>query len=179
MTKTLILAAGAALVFQAAPAMAQAVQPPGVIPPGGPLTADDPYDTTNLIANGHGTHGRIDSDAREARRFRDRMEAYLEETAARREEAVGLRDRMMSGEEVVVSRSRIRSALQEDMELWRDTFDISRDGWRAMRDQWLVDLGAANSVEWVLRRANWFEARDAWMSQQLAILEGDGASVGG
>jgi len=60
----------------------------------------------------------------------------------------------------------IRSALKSDMESWRETFQVDRKEWQAMRDQWLVDRDTLTPQQWAEQRANWFAARDAWIESQ-------------
>lgn len=58
----------------------------------------------------------------------------------------------------------VRSALKADMESWRDTFNVDRKEWQAMRDQWLVDRETLTPRQWADQRASWFAARDSWIA---------------
>ena len=62
--------------------------------------------------------------------------------------------------------ARIREALKEDMEIWRDSFKVDRKSWQAMRDQWLVDRKSLSPQQWAEQRAAWFTARDGWIANQ-------------
>ena len=62
--------------------------------------------------------------------------------------------------------ARIREALKNDMETWRDTFKVDRKSWQAMRDQWLVDRKSLSPQQWAEQRAAWFAARDTWIANQ-------------
>jgi hypothetical protein len=61
---------------------------------------------------------------------------------------------------------KIRSALAEEINHWRDEFQVGRREWQAMRDQWLAERGTMSPQDWALRRAAWFEARDTWIANQ-------------
>lgn len=61
---------------------------------------------------------------------------------------------------------RIREALKDDMNAWRETFQVGRTDWQAMRNQWLLDREALTPQQWAQQRAQWFAARDAWISSQ-------------
>ena len=65
--------------------------------------------------------------------------------------------------------NRIRSALKQDMEAWREAFRIGRSDWQAMRDQWLVDRETLTPQQWAEQRAAWFAARDAWIANQRTM----------
>jgi hypothetical protein len=62
--------------------------------------------------------------------------------------------------------NRIRGALADDIDQWRDQFQVDRRAWQAMRDQWLVNRGSLTPQQWAIQRANWFAARDAWIASQ-------------
>lgn len=60
--------------------------------------------------------------------------------------------------------AKIRSALSDDIDQWRDQFQVERKAWKAMRDRWLVGRGTLTPQQWALQRADWFAARDAWIA---------------
>jgi len=64
---------------------------------------------------------------------------------------------------------KIRDALNDDITLWREQFQVDRKAWQAMRDQWLLDRSSLTPQQWALQRANWFAARDAWIANQKAV----------
>lgn len=104
----------------------------------------------------------------------ERVELYQQEAPQRLAQAQKMAEEGRNGTLDYVSAKHIRSALQEDMETWRDVFAIGSQHWEAMRHEWLVEQ-KLSAEEWAERRVAWFAARDSWMaahrSSQLALLQ--------
>jgi hypothetical protein len=60
---------------------------------------------------------------------------------------------------------KIRDALKDDIDEWRDQFRVGRTEWHDMRAQWIVDRKSLTPEQWAQRRADWFAARDTWIAQ--------------
>ena len=97
---------------------------------------------------------------------RERLNDFVNRSAERRAEAFALRDAARAGQPVGMSRKEIRAELKEDMEAWKETFGIDRKAWQDLRDQLLVSEEDLTPEQWAARRAEWFEARDAWIARQ-------------
>ena len=66
----------------------------------------------------------------------------------------------------LAAKDRIRIALTEDIAAWRAEFSPPRKEWEDMRNKWLSATDATTARDWVLRRADWFVARDVWVAKQ-------------
>jgi hypothetical protein len=67
------------------------------------------------------------------------------------------------------AKDRIRSALAEDIAAWRFEFRLGRKELQDMRDKWLSDSATTTASEWAIRRADWFAARDVWITKQQSF----------
>lgn len=138
-----------------------------------PGQSDNALGTAEQIAQQRGDFGRSFADnrgpsqAEQARMLRERVGNYRDASADRRQDAFAGRDAARQGLEMSMSARDIRGALQEDMEAWREAFNISREDWQSQRDTWLVDADEYSAQEWAERRAMWFEARDTWIEEQV------------
>lgn len=94
---------------------------------------------------------------------------YQAQAQQRRADAMIWAQAARSGRPLPANASRdIRAALKADMEAWREAFNVGRQDWQAMRDQWLVDRGSLTPQQWAQHRVDWFAARDAWIANQKA-----------
>jgi hypothetical protein len=125
---------------------------------GGSGTSDYARD----IASQRGQFGR---DFAQQRRLT--AQQYQALAAQRRADALALAQTARSGGHVPANAGpRIREALKQDIDAWRDQFQVDRRSWQAMRDQWLASRGTMTARDWAIQRANWFAARDAWIANQ-------------
>jgi len=95
-------------------------------------------------------------------------DAYRTRVAGAHSEAQAMAAAARSGQAVGASNESIRSALQSDMEGWRDTFHIAKTEWRATTDQWLPPLASLTPGQWAERRAQWFASREEWLRLKLS-----------
>lgn len=93
---------------------------------------------------------------------------YQQQAAQRRADAMVLAQAARDGRLPASAGPRIREALNQDIDAWRDQFQVDRRSWQAMRDQWLANRGTMTAQDWAVQRANWFAARDAWIANQKA-----------
>ncbi|HVL79875.1 MAG TPA: hypothetical protein VM346_11405 [Sphingomicrobium sp.] len=138
--------------------------PPGQMG-GGPGTADAARD----IASQRGEFGRTFANQQRmtAAERQQLAEQYRSWADQRRANALAIAEEARKGAAFPADAGkRIRLALREDIEAWRDAFQVSRKDWQAMRDEWLAERSTLTPQEWALRRAAWFEARDNWIAQQ-------------
>jgi hypothetical protein len=133
---------------------------PAVTPPG--LSPSTARDSALAIASSRAQFGR--DLAANARLTADQYKAIA---ADHRENAMKLAAAARSGANIPESaKARIRAALEADIELWREEFQVGREEWQAMRNEWLAERGAMTARDWAARRAGWFAARDAWVTAQ-------------
>ncbi len=137
-----------------------------------PGQSSDPMSAARSIANERGQFGRDFAEqqkmnqAEQAQMIRDRIDHYTGQSAERRSAAMAMRDAAKSGTNPGLSSKELRAQFKDDMEAWRDAFNIGRKDWKDQRDQWLVDADSLTPEQWAERRAAWFEARDAWIAKQ-------------
>jgi hypothetical protein len=94
---------------------------------------------------------------------------YQALAAQHRADALGLAQAARSGAQIPANAGpRIRQALRQDIDAWRDEFQVDRRSWQATRDYWLSSRGTMTAQEWAIQRANWFAERDAWIANQKA-----------
>jgi hypothetical protein len=144
---------------------------PPITPPGqmgaGRGTADFAHD----IASQQGQFGR-DFASQQHLSAQERQQVaqqYQQMAQQRRANAMQLAQLARQGATFPPNASaKIRDALNEDITLWREQFQVDRKAWQAMRDQWLLDRSSLTPQQWALQRANWFAARDAWIANQKA-----------
>lgn len=138
-----------------------------------PGRSAEPRGAASDIASQRGQFGRDHAQAQgldraeQARMLREVMADYRGQSEDRRQQAFAMRDNARQGNMSGMSARDIRRALREDMEEWREAFNIARRDWQAQRDLWLVDRESLTAQEWAERRASWFEARDAWIAAQV------------
>jgi len=170
MRKLILCTAGAMLCAAAATA-----HPGGG--PGGGMGAGPPMSPPGQAGMGAGTadlaHGIGSQQGQFGRDFAAQQhlspDQYRVMAAQHRRDALALAQAARSGANIPASAGpRIRLALQQDMEAWREQFSVGRKDWQAMRDQWLADRGNMTAAEWAQRRADWFASRDAWVATQKA-----------
>jgi len=146
----------------------------GAGPPSGtPGWSSDPRSAAGGVAESQGRFGRDFAQQRQltqaeqAQLIRQSIKNYQSKSESHKLEAIARRDAALAGEPLNMSSKEIRKAFKQDMEDWRDAFRISREDWQSQRDLWLLDADALTPEEWAARRAGWFEARDAWIAQQV------------
>jgi len=91
---------------------------------------------------------------------------YQQQAAQHRADAMVLAQAARAGRVPANAGPRIREALKQDIDAWRDQFQVDRRSWQAMRAQWLSARGTMTAQDWAIQRANWFAARDAWIANQ-------------
>jgi hypothetical protein len=187
MRKTFIIATAIA-AFSSAPVLAQAHGggpggghgggPGGGMGAGPPITPPGrdggmgAMDRAHDIANQRGEFGRTFAEQQRMNADQHRLQAQQYQMLAqqRRAEAMATAQVARSGRMLTdEDGKRIRSALKQDMEAWRDAFRVGRSDWQAMRDQWLVDRASLSPQQWAEQRARWFAARDAWIANQRTM----------
>lgn len=136
---------------------------PPIVPPGLDPSLS-PQDAAHAIAAQKGQFGRDFAASRHLS-----AAEYQQMAAKHRADALALAAAARSGANIPASAGpRIREALNEDIQAWRDQFTVGRNDWQAMRNQWLADRGTMSVADWAQRRAAWFAARDAWIANQQA-----------
>jgi hypothetical protein len=126
-------------------------------------------DLSTIAAGDSGYLNRMVAAQRQltAEERRREAEAYRVSAQQRRADALALAENARRGAPLSdTDARRIRAALKDDMEAWRDAFRVGRSDWQAMRDQWLVDRSALSPAQWAAQRAAWFAARDRWIAAQ-------------
>lgn len=138
------------------------------IKPDGGMYAE--YDARQVVTSGR---RKVHGDFTQLRRLpaRERAAAYLQLTEQHRLNALQVAQMVRGRALPPKDGRRIRAALSADLSAWRETFDVPRRNWQAMRDQWLVRSDSLTTEQWALQRANWFAARDAWIAQQLQLTQ--------
>lgn len=176
-----ILVSTLALVIGSTAALAQH-GPPGGFPGG--MGAGPPITPPGSLGGGPGTsdlaHGIASQQGQFGRDFASQQHLTAQErqqlalqnqqlAQQRRANAMQLAALARQGATFPANASaKIRTALKEDIDQWRDQFRVDRRAWQAMRDQWLVDRTSLTPQQWALQRAAWFDARDAWIANQKA-----------
>jgi hypothetical protein len=89
-----------------------------------------------------------------------RAQAFRAQVAGRRAAAEASAAAAQAGG----SAEQLRSELKTDMEIWRDSFAVTKAEWKANLDQWLPHAAALTAAEWAERRVSWFQSRDAWLA---------------
>jgi hypothetical protein len=185
MTRKLILSAvGCLALAVTAPALAQGNSGGHGGGPGGGMGAGPPISPPGQAGGGMGTsdlgrglgsqHGQFGRDFANQQHLTSEQRQqlaleYQQAAQARRANATQLAVLARQGASFPADAStKIRGALKEDIDAWRDQFQVDRKAWQAMRDQWLVDRGSLTPQEWAIRRSAWFDARDAWIANQKA-----------
>jgi hypothetical protein len=149
------------------------IDPPGLGPGG-----LDPRDSAHVIAEQRGELGRdFASHQRDARQpdltgpeqaalQRERAAQYYANAQVRREQALQYAQALKNGVPAPSdARQTLRDELKADLDVWRDTFRVSREEWQSIRDQWIADRDDLNPEQWAQRRVDWFIFRDAWAAQ--------------
>jgi len=173
-----------ALALTISPALAFAQRgPPGGFPGG--MGAGPPITPPGSLGGGAGTadlaHGIASQQGQFGRDFASQQhltaqerqqlaQQYQQLAQQRRANAMQLAQLARQGATFPANASgKIRDALNDDITLWREQFQVDRKAWQAMRDQWLLDRSSLTPQQWALQRANWFAARDAWIANQKAV----------
>jgi len=177
MKKKLILIASVAAMV-ASPSLAQGRSGggngngPPMAPPG-QMGGAGSSDRAGGIAAQRGEFGRTFAQeqrmnaTQRAEQTRMNVTRYRGQSEQRRAEALQYAQSARGNANLPAKSSKeIRSALKSDMESWRETFQVGRKEWQAMRDQWLVNRNTLSPQQWAEQRANWFAARDAWIESQ-------------
>lgn len=165
-----------AVVILAIPAMVQAQTagaPESVGPPGGfpgeradsaanVGTLDYIHDLEKFAFEKSGSPG--------AKSFANRAAAFLSASKGRREEALTHGMAAQRGERVKVPAETLRRELEQDLDDWRNAFDIQRGEYRAIRDKLLAEGVDLTAAQWAIRRATWFQARDQWIEERKREL---------
>jgi hypothetical protein len=172
-----ILTSACALALASTAAIAQHGPPSGV---GGGMGAGPPMTPPGQMG-GIGGPGGASDYARDiasqrgqfgrdfAAQQRLTAQQYQQQAAQHRADALALAQAARSGARLPANAGpRIRDALKQDIDAWRDQFQVDRRSWQAMRDQWLSNRGAMTAQDWAVQRASWFAARDAWIVNQKA-----------
>jgi hypothetical protein len=116
------------------------------------------------IASQHGQFGR-DFAAQQHLT----AQQYQALAAQHRADALALAQAARSGARIPANAGpRIREALKQDIDAWRDQFQVDRRSWQATRDYWLSNRGTMTAQDWAIQRASWFAERDAWIARQRA-----------
>jgi len=170
-----ILTGALALIFSTAAMAHPGGAPGGGGGPGGGMGAGPPITPPGEMGLGAGTPDLAQGIASQQGQFgRDfaqqqqlTVQQYQQLAAQHRADALALAQAARSGARLPPNVSpRIRLALQQDIDAWRDQFQVDRRSWQAMRDQWFAVRGTMTPQDWALRRADWFAARDAWIANQ-------------
>ncbi len=180
---------GALITLAASPALGQAGGVPAPAAPGasGAGGAANRLDAPDRDAGANAQQmmdrqGKLSADfaktAKRAAAYRTQLEQFGAQSAGRRAEAYALRDAARGGQAVGLSAKVIRDALLQDMEDWRKAFKIDRAVYEGLRDEIIVEESALTPTQWADRRAQWFEVRDAWIAQEVAQANAQGADAG-
>lgn len=182
MRKAILTGAAALLVSTAS--IAHPGGGPGGAGPGGGMGAGPPMTPPGQMGLGAGTadyaHGLASQQGQFGRDLAQQQqerhltaEQYRSQAAQHRADAVALAQAARSGARLPSNAGpRIRLALQQDIDAWRDQFRVDRASWQAMRDEWLSQRSTMTAQDWAQRRADWFAARDAWIANQRAWAMG-------
>lgn len=182
--KKFALLSAAALMMSAGPALAQAgggVTPPPNAGSGGGggasdrnamLNRDDNVNAQQMMDRQGTLNHDIGQRSKRAQVYISQLENFANATSHRKAEALALRDDAIAGKAITQSAGEIRAQLAQDMEDWRKTFKIGKAEYEGLRDQILVEERQLTSRQWADRRAQWFELRDEWISQQVAQTNG-------
>ena len=147
------------------------------------LTAADPVAAQNQTPQAQGYREanrdqmeRLDSSAEQfhfmtSQEWARRAAEYRSTTEVHKTNAAQVADLARQGTLPAGIGSRIRDALQSDLELWHQALQVSGRDWKAMRDKWLVPVNSLNDQQWAQQRAAWFAARDAWIDNRLRTNE--------
>ena len=178
MRKTLMLAAAVAAIALS-PALAQGrpghAGPPAGMGAGPPITPPGQMggvgaaDRAADIASQRGQFGRdFGQQQRMTAQERQQMaQQYRAMAAERKAKALELAARARQGATFPAgSAERIREALNSDIEMWRDEFQVNRQAFHDARNRWLAMRGTMSPQEWAQRRADWFVFRDNWILAQ-------------
>lgn len=138
---------------------------PPMTPPGQMGMGAGTADLARGIASQQGQFGRDFAQQQQQQHLS--AQQYQQLAAQHRADALAIAKAARSGANLPANAGpRIRLALQQDIEAWRDQFQVGRKSWQSMRDQWLAQRGTMTAQDWALRRADWFAARDAWIANQ-------------
>jgi hypothetical protein len=178
MMRKSIMTAIAFFALTATPAIAQHGPPPGAGGgPGGGMGAGPPMTPPGQMGGGMGTsdfaHGIASQRGQFGRDFAVQQhltpQQYQALARQHRAEALAIAQAARNGARLPANAGpRIREALKQDIDAWRDQFQVDRRSWQAMRDQWLASRRTMTAEQWAIQRANWFAARDAWIANQKA-----------
>lgn len=167
MHKMMTAAIGTIAILVSGTALAQVGRPH--IPPERFGGGSGNSDLSTIIATDSGRLGRnVAAQQRlAAEQRRTEVEAYRASAQQRRIDALAMAENARRGARLSDDDARrIRAALKDDMEAWREAFRVGRADWQAMRNQWLVDRAALTPAQWATQRAQWFVARDRWILAQ-------------
>ena len=113
--------------------------------------------------------GSLGGGIRNGDTFRLTSEQYRRTTALSRREAKQAAEKVRAGAALPDSEAtRIRGKLRSDLAIWRDQFQVSAKAYGRMRDHWLPDTDRLSAAQWAQQRADWFDARDAWVAANRA-----------
>ena len=173
MRKSIMIAA--LLALGSAPAVAQHGHAGGGGGPGGGMGSGPPMTPPGQMGGGMGTSDYARDIASQRGQFgrdfageqRLNAQQYQQMAAQHRADAMSVAQAARSGSRIPANAGpRIREALKQDIDAWRDQFQVDRRSWQAMRNQWLADRNSMTAEQWAIQRANWFAARDAWIANQ-------------
>jgi hypothetical protein len=175
MRKQILTAVGCLALASAAIGLAQGRGGGAGSGPGGGMGAGPPITPPGQMGGGMSTRdaarGIADQRGQFGRDFAIQQHLTADELRAQatqhRADAMAMAQAVRSGTDLPDSAaSRIRAAMKDDIEAWREEFRVGRQDWQAMRDQWLLDRSSLTAEQWAMRRADWFAARDAWVAAQ-------------
>jgi len=122
---------------------------PPISPPGQSTFGDHGASASaREIASQRGEFGR--TFAQDRRMTPQERQAFVQErrTLAQQYAAAARAGRALP----VNSDRKIRDALSDDINAWRDEFRVGRTEWQAMRNQWIVDRASLTPQQWAQRR---------------------------
>lgn len=185
--KKFALLGAAALTLAAGPALAQvggggggATPPPA---PGGSAGGAGAADRLGIPDRDQGANAQQMMDrqgqlghtftpkGKKAQAYLVKLQEFGNQSAARKAEALSMRDAALAGGPITLTAGEIRAQLVQDMEEWRTAFKIKKAEYEGLRDQIIVDENALTARQWADRRAQWFELRDEWIAQQVASVQ--------
>jgi hypothetical protein len=167
MHKMMTAAIASIALFASGTALAQSGRPPISPERFGGGSGHSDLSTIMATDSGHLRRNVAAQQRLAAEQRRIEVEAYRASAQQRRIDALAMAENARRGALLSdADARRIRGALKDDMEAWRDAFRVRRDDWQAMRHQWLVDRAALTPAQWATQRAQWFVARDRWILAQ-------------
>lgn len=95
------------------------------------------------------------------------VDKYRTETAAQRQNALDIAAQARTNALPAGTGARIRDALEADLTFWYNSVPVPKREFDAMRKQWLVPVASLTDQQWAQHRADWFAARDAWLTKRV------------